>query len=90
MIVLPLLAGLAEQWTVDHSFRIKSGIERAKKRGVKLGRPTDGRIKNEKKVYKFLNEGRSLRETQRLAQVSRTTVIKVKRKYAENFRKNGL
>ena len=73
LIVFPLLAGLADQWTIDHSFRIKSGLEQAKKNGVKLGRPTDLPIKNEKKIFKYLKEGHSIREIQRLAEVSRTT-----------------
>ena len=86
LIVLPLLAGLAEQWTIDHSFRIKSGLEHAKKKGVRLGRPSDLPIKNEKKIFKYLKEGHSIRETERLAQVSRTTVIKVKRKFEEDLK----
>jgi DNA invertase Pin-like site-specific DNA recombinase len=86
LIVLPLLAGLAEQWTIDHSFRVKSGLAQARKKGIKLGRPTDLPIKNEKKVFKFLNLVNSIRETERLAEVSRTTIIKVKRKFEEDLR----
>ena len=82
LMILPLLAGFAEQWTNDHSHRIKSGLKLARDKGVQLGRPAGKPIKNEKEILACLLGDKSLRETEKEVGISRGTVISVKKKYA--------
>ena len=49
-LILPLLAGMAEEWLKQHSYRIKSGLEQAKKKGIKLGRPKQEKLKKEDEI----------------------------------------
>ena len=56
-IILPVLAGLSEQWLQQHVYRIKSGLENAKKKGVQLGRPKEGKHKKEDEILKIRKQG---------------------------------
>ena len=52
-IILPVLAALSEQWLQEHTYRIKSGLEQARLKGVKIGRPRQEFIKKEKEVLEL-------------------------------------
>ncbi len=56
-IILPVLAGLSEQWLQQHTYRIKSGLENAKKKGVQLGRPKEVKHKKEDEILKLRKQG---------------------------------
>ena len=84
-IVLPIFAGIAQQWIDDHSYRIKSGLAEAKRKGKKLGRPKSNKIKNENQIVKLLQEGYSIRRTAAEACVSDKTVKKVKKKRGKDL-----
>lgn len=56
--------------------RIKSGLEAAKLRGSKLGRPRGSNYKDET-IVRLRAEGKSIRRVARMARVSKTTVMRV-------------
>ena len=56
-IILPVLAGLSEQWLQEHVYRIKSGLENAKRKGVKIGRPKQEKHKKEDEILKLRKTG---------------------------------
>ena len=56
-LILPLLAGMAEEWTKQHVFRIKSGLKNAVANGQKLGRPKAVKLTKEDEILKLLNQG---------------------------------
>ena len=56
-LILPLLAGMAEEWMKQHVFRIKSGLKNAKAKGQKLGRPKATKLKKEDEIMKLINQG---------------------------------
>jgi DNA invertase Pin-like site-specific DNA recombinase len=56
-IILPVLAGLSEQWLQQHVYRIKSGLEEARKKGVKIGRPKQDKIKKEDEILHLRKQG---------------------------------
>jgi DNA invertase Pin-like site-specific DNA recombinase len=56
-IILPVLAGLSEQWLQEHTYRIKSGLENARKKGVKIGRPKKDKIKKEDEILRLRKKG---------------------------------
>jgi DNA invertase Pin-like site-specific DNA recombinase len=56
-LILPLLAGMAEEWTKQHVFRIKSGLNNAKQKGIKLGRPKATKLKKENEIIKIITQG---------------------------------
>lgn len=56
-IILPVLAGLSEQWISQHVYRIKSGLDNARKKGVKIGRPKQSKIKKEDEILKLRKQG---------------------------------
>jgi DNA invertase Pin-like site-specific DNA recombinase len=56
-IILPVLAGLSEQWLQEHVYRIKSGLENARRKGVKIGRPKKEKIKKEDEILKLRKQG---------------------------------
>jgi DNA invertase Pin-like site-specific DNA recombinase len=85
LMVLGILADLAEMEKEQLIERIHSGLEEAKRKGMRLGRKVGSRksegdfLKEHKQVAALLKGGQSLRNTQKIAGVSRNTVIKVKR-----------
>ena len=56
-LIMPVLAGLGEEWVKQHSYRIKSGLELAKKKGQKLGRPRATKLKKEDEILRLLKQG---------------------------------
>ena len=56
-IILPVLSGIAEQWLQQHKYRIKSGLEQAKLKGKKLGRPEQEKIKKEDEILELRKKG---------------------------------
>lgn len=56
-LILPLLAGMAEEWMKQHVFRIKSGLKNARAKGVTLGRPKAVKFKKEDEIMKLINQG---------------------------------
>jgi len=79
-IVLPIFAGIAQQWFDDHSYRIKSGLNEARRKGKKIGRPKAKKIKHEDKIVGLLSNGFSIRRAAVEAGVSDKTVKRVKKK----------
>ncbi len=79
-IILPIFAGIAQQWTDDHSYRIKSGIEEAKRQGRYIGRPKVDKFKCEDEIVELLQSGLSIRKTAAKLGISDKTVKKVKNK----------
>jgi DNA invertase Pin-like site-specific DNA recombinase len=85
MMVLGILADLAEMEKEQLVERINSGLAEARKQGRVGGRKTGDTkpaqilLQENKRVVELLRAGRSLRETEKIAGVSRNTVIKVKR-----------
>lgn len=82
-LITDVLANVAQMEREQISDRVKSGLEEARRKGKKLGRPT-GSIKSNKKilkeyksVVKELNSGLSLRKVAKLCDVSVNTVRKV-------------
>lgn len=80
-IVLPVLAGMAEEWLRIHSFRIKSGLKQAKLMGKVLGRPKSDSIKNEEKVLLLLKQGLSYRKIAKQFGMSKDTINKISKKH---------
>ena len=56
-IILPVLAGLSEQWLQEHTYRIKSGLEQARLKGVKIGRPKKEKSKKEDEILRIRKLG---------------------------------
>ena len=56
-LIIPVLAGLGEEWVRQHSYRIKSGLKLAKEKGEKLGRPKAETLKKEAEITKLLQQG---------------------------------
>ena len=56
-IILTVLAGLSEQWLQEHVYRIKSGINQARLKGVKIGRPKQDKLKKEDEIVKIRKLG---------------------------------
>lgn len=56
-LIMPVLAGLGEEWVRQHSYRIKSGLKLAKEKGKKLGRPKATKLKKEDEIIKLLKQG---------------------------------
>ena len=67
------------------SERIKAGLEKAKAKGKKLGRPQAVKMKLEDEIVKSLQDGNGKLKTSKLLKVSKSHVEKVKKK-----RKNDL
>ena len=84
-LITDVLANVAEMEREQITFRIKSGLENAKRKGKTLGRP-EGTSKSEeqflkenKRVVKELDKGTSVRNTAKICEVSTFTVQKVKK-----------
>jgi DNA invertase Pin-like site-specific DNA recombinase len=56
-LIIPVLAGLGEEWVRQHSYRIKSGLKLAREKGGKLGRPKATKLKKEDEITKLLQQG---------------------------------
>lgn len=56
-LIMPVLAGLGEEWVKQHSYRIKSGLKLAKEKGKSLGRPKATKLKKEDEIKHFLLQG---------------------------------
>jgi DNA invertase Pin-like site-specific DNA recombinase len=86
MMVLGILADLAQMEKEQLVERINSGLAEARKQGRiggrRAGEPqkdTEQYFKEYKRVVELLKAGRSLRETQKITGVAKATVIKVKK-----------
>jgi len=56
-IILPVLAGLSEQWLQQHIYRIQSGLKQARLKGVKIGRPKQEKVKKEDEILEIRRRG---------------------------------
>ena len=78
------MADLARMESEQMSYRIKSGIEERKRKGLKIGRQyntvesKEDFLKKHRKVIKYLNDGESIRWISNQLKMSPTTVQKVK------------
>ena len=78
------MADLARMESEQLSYRIKSGIEERKRKGLKNGRQYETKeskehfLKKHRKVVKYLNDGESIRWISNQLKMSPTTVQKVK------------
>lgn len=83
-IVFTLLSEIARQETETLGERIRSGQDEARRKNKHIGRPTGTTksnkdfLKENSKVVRLLEQGKSIRETAKLADVSAFTVQKVK------------
>lgn len=89
-IILPIFAGIAQQWLDDHSYRIKSGLNEAKRNGKKLGRPVAKKIKYEDEIVRLLQEGWSNRKVAAELGVSDRTVKTVRKKREMDLKQETL
>jgi DNA invertase Pin-like site-specific DNA recombinase len=78
--ILPVLVDLAAEESKTLSTRIKSGLNLAKSKGTKLGRPKIIKHKNEDKIIELLNNNISVRKAAEAANVSPRTVMAIKKK----------
>ena len=84
-VILTVLALGAEIERQSIVRRLISGRERAKEKGVKLGRPKGSMMSNQEllnkypEVVKKLRKGRSIREIAKICDVSASTVQRIKR-----------
>ena len=83
--ILLTLMGFAEMEREQLRARVKSGLDAARKRGKKLGRPAGSNkdnahvLKQYSKLAKDIKDGLSIRKAAKIHDVSTTTVQKVKR-----------
>ena len=80
-IVLPLMAGISEQWASQHSDRIRSGLTRAAKEGRFPGRPKAKIMKLESEIVALIADGGSEIGVAKALGVSPKHVQNVKRKH---------
>lgn len=84
-VILTVLALGAEIERKSIVGRLNSGRERAKEKGVKMGRPQGSMMSNQEllnkypEVVKKLRKGRSIREISKICDVSPSTVQRIKR-----------
>jgi DNA invertase Pin-like site-specific DNA recombinase len=83
-IIIAIYAEMAEEDLRLLSNRIKSGLAHTKAKGTRLGRPQGAMtvkevLKRYPKLIKDIESGESLTRCQLLHNVSRTTVVKVKK-----------
>lgn len=84
-VILPLLAGLARNENEQRRERIMSGLEEARRKKVKLGRPTGSGLEpgallaKHKDVVKHLKSGQSIRHTAAITCHSVSTVLRIKK-----------
>ena len=83
-LVFTMLAEFARLERDHLRERIKSGLEKAKREGKKLGRPKGARLVGDKLVQKYpkvvreLKAGQSIRKTAKLCDISAKTVQRIK------------
>jgi len=83
-VILPLLAGLARNENEERRERILSGLQEARRKGKKLGRPAGTRMTEEafldkhRDICKRLKEGHSIRNTAKITGKGVSTVRRVK------------
>jgi DNA invertase Pin-like site-specific DNA recombinase len=83
-VILPLLAGLARNENEERRERIMSGLEEARRKGVKLGRPEGTKLSirkflaKHKDVRRKLKEGHSIRNTAKITGKGISTVQRVR------------
>ncbi len=56
-IILPVLAGLSEQWLQQHIYRIQSGLKQARLKGIRIGRPKQDKTKKEDEILEIRRRG---------------------------------
>ena len=84
-VILTVLALGAELERKSIVRRLNSGRERAKEKGVKLGRPKGSMMSNQELLNKYpevakkLRKGRSIREIAKICDVSASTVQRIKK-----------
>lgn len=84
-LIIAIYAEFAGEEVKLLSERVKSGLEKAKAQGKKLGRPTNSQESDEKLMKKYskliqdLKNGLSLNKCMKVHGVSKNTVIKIKR-----------
>ena len=84
-IIIAIYSELAQEERKILSERIRSGLDNARSKGKKLGRPEGTKMKKEEFLKKYaklatdLKAGMSLRRSIRLYGISKGTVLKVKR-----------
>ena len=94
-IIISIYAEMAQEEKRILSERIRSGLAEARRKGKKIGRPEGGDDINsvKRKYYKLiadLKKGNSLSECSKLHDVSRNTVIKIKKLIAARIiKQNG-
>lgn len=87
-IMLALLAEMARSEVEVLSARIKSGLEEAKRKGTKLGRPSgttlepDELLSKHRDILRHLKAGHSVRHTAKITGKGASTVQRVKAKMA--------
>ena len=85
-MVLPVLAGIAEEYAEQQSYRIKSGLQLARSKGKSLGRPKGQPIKKEDIILEVLKTGESYQKTALRIGVSKSTVQRVAKKHLVSVR----
>ncbi len=78
-LILPVLAGLNEEWIRQHRYRIKSGLERARATGKKLGRPKSIKVKKQEQIIECFKKGLSYRKIAKELGIAVATILKVKK-----------
>lgn len=84
-IMLALLAEMAKAERETLRERILSGLEEAKRKGIKLGRPVGSSmdqtayLQKHQRIVRLLQKGMSIRNSASLAEVDKATVCRVKR-----------
>lgn len=77
-ILLAVVSTLAKAEREKISDRTKAGLERLKRQGKKLGRPPVPE-KTQARILKLLTDGKGVRETARLTNVSHAYVVKMRK-----------
>lgn len=89
-LITDVLANVAEMERDTIVFRIKSGLENAKRKGKTLGRPEGSSktpeqfLSENKRVVKELEKNTSIRNTAKICEVSTFTVQKVKKMLSQH------
>ena len=70
--------------------RIKAGLEKARSKGKKLGRPKVSKMKMEDEIVRSLQDGNGKLKTSQLLNVSKSHVEKVKKKRSSDFQQTTI
>lgn len=82
-LLLTMLAAVAEMERDFLIERTQAGLQRAKAQGKKLGRPAKTSIEQRQVILHGLQQGKSVSEMARLNNVSRASIIGIRRKAAD-------